>query len=192
MDDILVEELCHQFFARMHPYQLMFHQPTFAYRRFLGLVPPTLLHIIYAFSSRFTDHRIFTPPSALETDGSFPAYARGEVMAARARQGTDSWLRASGIAKGDNAMEGILKRRNDPNFKITWEDTEMIQAICLIGFYEQCMGRITRAGQYLGMFSCHHLVGTKILLKNDTDRRHCSTQISLLSCSGYIQGLKTH
>jgi hypothetical protein len=151
-DDILIEELCHQFFARMHPYQLMFHLPTFTYRRYLNQIPPALLHIIYAFASRFTDHRVFVPPSAMESDGRYPAFARGEVLAARARHETDAWLRASGIAKGDSAMEGILKRRSDPFFRVSWDDTEMIQAICLIGYYEQCMGRSSRAGQYFGKY----------------------------------------
>lgn len=149
-DDILVEEMCHQFFARVHPYQLMFHQPTFAYRRYLDRVPSALLHIIYAFAVRFMHHSIFVPPSISESNAHFPAHARGEVLASRAKQEANAWLRASGIAKGDDLMEGINKRRNDPAYKLTWTDTEMIQAICLIGLYEQSMGRPHKSVQYLG------------------------------------------
>ena len=149
-DNVLVEEMCHQFFARVHPYQLMFHQPTFGYRRYLDRVPSALLHIIYAFAVRFMHHTIFVPPSITEANAHFPAHARGEVLASRAKQEANAWLRASGIAKGDNLMEGINKRRSDPGYKLTWLDTEMIQAICLIGLYEQSMGRPYQSGQYLG------------------------------------------
>lgn len=150
-DDVLTDEMIHHFFARVHPYQLMFHQPTFAYRRYLDRVPSALLHIMYAFAVRFMHHAIFVPPSIFESNAHFPAHARGEVLATRAKQEANAWLRASGIAQGDNLIEGIDKRRRDPNYKLTWLDTEMIQAICLIGLYEQSMGRPKKSGQYLGM-----------------------------------------
>jgi hypothetical protein len=149
-DDALVEELCHQFFARLHPYQIMFHKPTFTHRRYLRQIPSALLHIMYALASRFVNDPLLLPPSAQETDSRFPLYARGEVLATRARLETDAWLRACGIAKEAGAIECILRRLNDPDNKTTWVDTEMAQAICLIGFYEQCMNRPDRGDGYIG------------------------------------------
>ena len=150
-DDALTEELCHQFFARMHPYQVMFHKPTFTHRRYLRQTPSALLHIMYACASRFVNHPILLPPSAQETDSRFPLFAKGEVLATRAKLETDAWLRSCGIAKEAGAVEGIVRRQGDRDYKTTWVDTEMTQAICLIGFYEQCLGRPERGDNYIGM-----------------------------------------
>jgi hypothetical protein len=149
-NDALVEELCHQFFARMHPYQIMFHKPTFTHRRYLKQIPSALLHIMYALASRFVNDAVLLPPSAQDTDSRFPLHAKGEVLATRARQETDAWLRACGIAKEAGAVEYILRRQGDRDYKANWFDTEMTQAICLIGVYERCMGRSERGDVYFG------------------------------------------
>lgn len=157
-DDALTEELCHQFFARMHPYQIMFHKPTFTHRRYLRQTPSALLHIMYALASRFVNDPKLLPPSAQETESRFPLYAKGEVLATRARLETDAWLRSCGIAKEAGAVECIVRRQGDRDYKTTWVDTEMTQAICLIGFYEQCFGRSERGDSYIGMLQASRVL----------------------------------
>jgi hypothetical protein len=123
-----VEELIHAFFARLHPYQLMFHQPTFQYRRYLNLVPSALLNMMYALAIRFID------PVTLHD-----ALA---VFVHEARQAIDLWLKqkSASMRRASWSANGLP----------TWEDLEMAMAITLCGFYEKAMTKMPDAAQYFG------------------------------------------
>ncbi|KAJ9103827.1 hypothetical protein QFC21_002289 [Naganishia friedmannii] len=140
---LFVEELVHTFFARLHPYQLMFHQPTFQYRRYLGLVPTALLHIIYALSIRFVDpvqlHDALIAEHATQAELDLPLFLAGEVFFEEARKATDVWLKQK---------RATMRRASWSTTNLqTWEDLEMLMAITLCGFYEKAMRRMQDAAQ---------------------------------------------
>jgi hypothetical protein len=141
-DDTLVEELVHLFFARLPPYGMMFHVPTFQYRRYIGETVPCLIHIMLALSVRFLDHALLVPYSAMRRrDGQpFPAHLKGEPFADRAKEEVDAWI----TSHPDVASLG---RRAS-----AWERTEWATAMCLIKVYETCLGRTSSALYYQGEF----------------------------------------
>lgn len=141
-----VEELVHAFFARLHPYQLMFHQPTFQYRRYLNLVPSALLNIMYALAIRFIDpvtlHDALVAEHATPAELDLPLFLAGEVFMHEAKQAIDSWLKQKSAA---------MRRASwSSNSLPTWEDLEMAMAITLCGFYEKAMTKMADAAQYFG------------------------------------------
>ncbi|KAJ9120112.1 hypothetical protein QFC22_003010 [Naganishia vaughanmartiniae] len=140
---LFVEELIHTFFARLHPYQLMFHQPTFRYRRYLGLVPTALLHIMYALSIRFIDpvqlHDALLAEHASQAELDLPLFLAGEVFFEEARKATDIWLKQK---------RAMMRRASWSTTSLqTWEDLEMLMAITLCGFYEKAMRRMQDAAK---------------------------------------------
>ncbi|GHJ83832.1 hypothetical protein NliqN6_0234 [Naganishia liquefaciens] len=139
-----VEELVHTFFARLHPYQLMFHQPTFQYRRYLNLVPSALLNMMYALAIRFIDpvtlHDALVAEHATTAEIDLPLFLAGEVFVHEAKQAIDAWLKQKSAA---------MRRASwSANSIPTWEDLEMAMAITLCGFYEKAMTKMADAAQY--------------------------------------------
>lgn len=141
-----VEELIHAFFARLHPYQLMFHQPTFQYRRYLNLIPSALLNMMYALAIRFIDpvtlHDALVAEHATSAEIDLPLFLAGEVFVHEARQAIDAWLKQK---------SATMRRASwSTNSLPTWEDLEMAMAITLYGFYEKAMTKMSDAAQYFG------------------------------------------
>ncbi|KAJ9097803.1 hypothetical protein QFC19_006671 [Naganishia cerealis] len=148
---LFVEELVHVFFARLHPYQLMFHQPTFQYRRYLNLVPTALLHIMYALSIRFIDpvllHDALVAEHATQAELDLPLFLAGEVFFEESRKATEVWLKQK---------SATMRRASWSTTNMqTWEDLEMLMAITLCGFYEKAMRRMQDAAQHFA-----HTAGT--------------------------------
>lgn len=139
-----VEELIHAFFARLHPYQLMFHQPTFQYRRYVKLVPVALLHMMYALAIRFIDpttlRDVLVTEHASPAEIDQPLALAGEAFADEAKQAIQSWVKERGaMMQRASWSSGSLR---------TWEDLEMIMAITLYGFYEKAMMRGSGAAHF--------------------------------------------
>lgn len=144
-----VEELIHAFFARLHPYQLMFHQPTFQYRRYLNLVPLPLLYMMYALAIRFIDpvtlHDALVAEHATPSEIDLPLFLAGEVFVDEAKQAIQTWLKQKSAS---------MRRASWSTSSLqTWEDLEMTMAVTLCGFYEKAMTRMSDAAQHFGM-SC--------------------------------------
>lgn len=141
-----VEELIHAFFARLHPYQLMFHQPTFQYRRYLNLVPSALLHMMYALAIRFIDpvtlHDALLAEHANSAEMDLPLFLAGEIFVNEAKQSIDAWVKQKSVSmRRASWSTGSLQ---------TWEDLEMLMAITLCGFYEKAMSRTSDAAEHFG------------------------------------------
>lgn len=117
----LTEELLRLFFARLHPYTLMFHRATFNYRRYLGHVARPLLLSMCALAAPLCDH----PMLAGHGDAS-AGYCRGEPFAIAARKSLHDWL---------------AHRKRAAFYDPVWEETEMAMAACLQAAYESTMGR---------------------------------------------------
>jgi hypothetical protein len=144
-----VEELLHAFFTRLHPYQLMFHTPTFQYRRYLKLVPSALLHMMYALAIRFVDpitlRDVLATEHASAAEIEQPSFLAGEVFANEAKHGIDIWVKQKGA---------MMQRASWSSGSLhTWEDLEMLMAIALCGFYEKAMMRPSDAAQHFGTFT---------------------------------------
>lgn len=144
-----VEELIHVFFARLHPYQLMFHQPTFQYRRYLNLVPSALLHMMYALAIRFIDsvtlHDALLAEHATSAEMELPLFLAGEVFVNEAKQSIEAWVKQKSVTmRRASWSSGSLQ---------TWEDLEMLMAITLCGFYEKAMTRTSDAAEHFGTFT---------------------------------------
>lgn len=130
-DDALVEELLHIFLTKVPPYNMMFHQATFTYRRFTGESVPCLVYIMLAIAVRFLEHPLLVPYAADRRKDSkpFPCHLKGEPFADKAKTEVELWVRS-------HADIATLGRRAS-----AWERTEWAMAMFLIKEYETCMGR---------------------------------------------------
>jgi hypothetical protein len=109
------------FFRRAPPFGAMFHPATFQHRLYLNQVSPILLDAIYAFSARLCDN-----PSFLATlPPNHPPFLRGEAFAERAHSAAERLLKIRRSWSDEEA-------RRDRG---TWEETELVQASCLLSIY---------------------------------------------------------
>ena len=109
------------FFSRVHPYAAMIHPASFHHRLFLGASSPILLDAMYALAAHLSAH-----PAMVEAfPPNTPQWARGEAFAERAHQMASRVIDLR-LAWSDDEIA---------RDKGTWEETEFVQALVLLGVY---------------------------------------------------------